>query len=149
MSLKIIMYTEEFLPLSWKWLNDSEIKNLTMTPDFSKEEQIDFFNSLSSRKNYKIFGIEFDGIKIGACGLKNIENEKAEYWGYIGEKKYWGKGLGKEILTNMINLAIKEKISSLYLKVEKNNYRAIKLYEKFGFVNKLEEDNYFIMDKNI
>ena len=147
--LEIVKYTEEFLPLSWKWLNDSEMKNLTMTPDFSKEDQINFFNSLSSRKNYKIFGIEFDGIMIGACGLKNIENEKAEYWGYIGEKGYWGKGLGKEILANMIDLATKEKISSLYLKVEKNNYRAIKLYEKFGFVNKLEEDNYFIMDKNI
>ncbi len=147
--LEIVKYTEEFLPLSWKWLNDSEMKNLTMTPDFSKEDQINFFNSLSSRKNYKIFGIEFDGIKIGACGLKNIEQNRSEYWGYIGEKEYWGKGLGKEILTKMINLAINEKISSVYLKVEKNNYRAIKLYEKFGFVNKLEEDNYLIMDKNI
>ncbi len=149
MMLEIVKYTEEFLPLSWKWLNDSEIKKLTMTSDFSKEDQINFFNSLSSRKNYKIFGIEFDGIKIGACGLKNIEQNRSEYWGYIGEKEYWGKGLGKEILTKMINLAINEKISSVYLKVEKNNYRAIKLYEKFGFVNKLEEDNYLIMDKNI
>lgn len=147
--LNLITYTEEFLPLSWKWLNDSEIKSLTMTPTFSKQEQMNFFNSLSSRKNYKIFGIEFDGVKIGACGLKNIENERAEYWGYIGEKNYWGKGLGKEILTNIINFAIKEKISSLYLKVEKNNHRAIKLYEKFGFMNRLEENNYFIMDKNI
>ena len=149
MMLEIVKYTEEFLPLSWKWLNDSEIKKLTMTSDFSKEDQINFFNSLSSRKNYKIFGIEFDGIKIGACGLKNIEQNRSEYWGYIGEKEYWGKGLGKEILTKMINLAINEKISSVYLKVEKNHYRAIKLYEKFGFVNKLEEDNYLIMDKNI
>lgn len=147
--LKLVNYTKEFLPLSWKWLNDKEIKRLTMTPDFSKDDQNNFFNSLSSRPNYKIFGIEFSGIKIGACGLKNIEQNRAEYWGYIGEKEYWGKGLGKEILTEMINLAIKEKISSLYLKVEKNNHRAIKLYEKFGFRNKIEENNYFVMDKNI
>ncbi|OCL85606.1 GNAT family N-acetyltransferase [Arcobacter porcinus] len=146
---EIVEYTKEFLPLSWKWLNDKEIKNLTMTPDFSKEDQNIFFNSLESRQNYKIFGIEFNGLKIGACGLKNIENTKAEYWGYIGEKEYWGRGFGKLILKEMINLATKEQISIIYLKVGKNNQRAIKLYEKFGFVNSMKENNYYMMDKNI
>ena len=72
--LKLITYNKDFLPLSWNWLNDPEIKSLTMTPEFSKEDQLNFFNSIKERKNYKIFGIEFDNIKIGACGLKNIEN---------------------------------------------------------------------------
>ena len=38
--LSLVEYTEEFLELSWLWLSDPEIKELTMTPDFTKKEQL-------------------------------------------------------------------------------------------------------------
>ena len=43
-----VEYTEEFLDLSWEWLNDPEIKLLTMTPDFSREDQRAFFFQITS-----------------------------------------------------------------------------------------------------
>lgn len=148
-NLQLVNYDKKFLNLSWDWLNDVEIKNLTMTPEFTKEQQLAFFKSLSKRDDYIIFGIEFNGIKIGVCGLKNIKDGKAEYWGYIGMKKYWGKGLGSQILDKIIEIATEKQIERLYLKVLTSNSRAINLYIKHNF-NKTEYVNkFYIMEKEI
>ena len=151
MMLNLVKYTKEFLPLSWKWLNDPEIKNLTGTPDFSKEDQIIFFGSIDSREDYKIFGIESDNIKIGACGLKNIESSKAEYWGYIGEKSCWGKGLGNQLIYKMLIKAKEMGLKKVYLKVSNTNFKAINLYKKFKFIENisLSSNNVIYMEVDI
>ena len=148
---KICDYNKEFLKYSWKWLNDKEIKELTMTSDFTKKQQKEFFLSLKNRVDYKIFGIKIDNTPVGACGLKNITKEDAEYWGYIGEKKYWGKGYGVQIINEMINFAKKVGISNFYLKVSKTNIRATNLYLKYGFIinNELSATDILHMNLNI
>jgi RimJ/RimL family protein N-acetyltransferase len=135
LSAKIVFvkYTEEFLSLSWTWLNDPEIKALTMTANFSREDQLNFFNQLPFRSDYKIFGIMVNDEKSGACGMKNISNGEAELWCYLGLKKYWGMGLSNFIIQKIERESKKLKISKLYLKVTKLNLRAIKAYEKNGF----------------
>lgn len=147
--LEFCVYTEDFLQPSWEWLNDPEIKKLTMTPDFTKEDQQKFFISIPSRSNYKIFGITLFGEKIGACGLKNISEISAEYWGYIGNKSYWGRGYGKEILHHIKDLAKELQLKSIYLKVSKENVRAISLYEKNDFIRKQEMDDYLVMELSL
>ena len=37
--IKFVEYNEIFLEKSWEWLNNKEIKYLTCTPDFTKEQQ--------------------------------------------------------------------------------------------------------------
>ena len=60
----IEVHHEEFdeiaLKKSWVWLNDPEIKSLTITPDLEKENQRRWFESLKSRKDYFVLphGIE-------------------------------------------------------------------------------------------
>ena len=76
--LSLVEYTEEFLELSWLWLSDPEIKELTMTPDFTKKEQLNFFKNIKSRSGYFIYGVSIDGVKVGACGLKNISTNEEE-----------------------------------------------------------------------
>lgn len=143
--LLIVEYSIQFIEPSWNWLNDPEIKKLTNTPNFSKEDQINFFHSLPERKNYYIKGIVYNEDPIGACGLKNITDTDAEYWGYIGEKEYWGKGLGKQIMNKMIEKAKELNLSSIYLKVISDNPRAISLYKKIGFEIENESDGVFFM----
>lgn len=147
--LEFCAYTEDFLQSSWEWLNDPEIKKLTMTPDFTKEEQKKFFYTIPQRSNYKIFGISLSGEKIGVCGLKNISEVSGEYWGYIGNKSYWGRGYGKEILNYIEGLAEKLQLKVLLLKVSKENARAISLYEKNGFIKKQEFDDYWVMERSL
>ncbi len=143
--INFVDYNEVFLDRSWIWLKDKEVKELTNTPDFTKEQQLEFYNSLNGKEDYYIKGIQYDKISIGACGLKKITSDDAEYWGYIGEKEYWGRGLGKEILKYSIKKAREFKLSSIYLYVIKTNLRAIKLYEKFGFMTEEETDQQFKM----
>lgn len=146
--LNLIEYDKLFLEKSWYWLNDKEIKYLTMTPDFTREKQLEFFDNLINRIDYKIWGIAFDNEAIGACGFKNIENNYAELWLYIGEKKYWHKGLGKIAMEKLENLAKKMNISKIYLKVLCCNYPAINLYKHMNYSISETNDKYYIMEKN-
>jgi len=141
--MEFVTYTKEFLDLSSTWLSDPEIRQLTLTPHFDRSDQIKFFESLPFRTNYWIKGIREKGVPIGAMGLKNIDLKlrTAEYWGYIGEKSYWGKRLGKLIIDKAINKAVSLQLDSIYLKVGRSNMRAIGLYEKMGFTLKQEENN--------
>ena len=104
-----------------------------MTPEFTREDQIEWFNSLKDKKDYLIWGIICNSIPIGVCGLKNIEKRMGEYWGYIGDKNYWGKGIGKIIMSSVINQAKILGLHRIYLKVSSSNHRAINLYKSIGF----------------
>lgn len=135
MTIEFVEYTEEFLEKSWTWLNDPEIQYLTKTPIFSKEDQLTWFASLPNRTDYKVWGIKASGKPVGAFGLKHISNNMAEYYGYIGEKEYWGKGIGQQIVKRVIEIAKEMNLQLLYMKVIPENKRAVRLYEKMNFVH--------------
>jgi RimJ/RimL family protein N-acetyltransferase len=129
----LVDYTLVFLDKSWEWLNDPEIKALTMTDDFTRNDQLAFFKNLPEKKDYWIKGITENELPIGAMGLKHINSQTAEYWGYIGEKEYWGKGIGKFMLDHALKKTKELKLKKLFLKVSNNNTRARNLYLKMGF----------------
>lgn len=134
-TLRLVAYSELYLKESWKWLRDPEIKALTMTPDFDREGQRRFFDSLAERIDYRIWGVELPGFgPIGAAGLKHIDRNRAEYWGYIGEKTQWGLGLGKQMLSAIEERARALGIEQLYLNVAPDNFRAVSLYRRAGYV---------------
>lgn len=148
--LKFTAYTREFLDKSWGWLNDPEIKNLTSTPDFTKAQQEEFFSKLP-RQNYYIWGLDYNSKKIGVVGLKNVKQNSAEYFGYIGDKTYWGQGLFESIL-KLIKLECKKsRIFEIYLYVSVENVRAIKAYMKNGFniVSSLSTDEMIYMNTRV
>ena len=108
-TLRLVRYSETYLKKSWDWLQDPETKALTMTPDFARDDQRRFFDKLADRRDYRIWGVELTGEgPIGAAGLKHIDGKSAEYWGYIGEKAHWGRGLGKQMLSAIEKQASRE-----------------------------------------
>ena len=145
MKIQFVTFDKYFLSKSWKWLNEPELKKLTLTPSLTKQEQKKWFNSLGTKNDYVIWGIEANNIAIGACGLKNITKHDAEYWGYIGEKKYWGLGIGNKIVTYVVNYAISVNINLVYLKVSEVNVRAVELYLKHGFKVISQENGVLVM----
>ncbi len=145
--LALTTYDKDFLEKSWQWLHDAELKHLTMTPDFSKEQQADFFASLPLRKDYSIYGVAYLDEPIGACGLKNIINEEAELWLYIGNKQYWGRGLGTMTMSLLESEAIAKGLKKLYLNVIKDNKVAISLYQKMNYDIVSKNDDYIVMEK--
>lgn len=79
MNIKLVNYSKIFLELSWDWLSDPEIRVLTNTPIFTKNEQRKWFDSLKNRKDYIIWGIQVDNTPIGACGLKILQIKIANF----------------------------------------------------------------------
>jgi RimJ/RimL family protein N-acetyltransferase len=136
-----VRFDEVFLEKSWQWLRDPEIKRLTMTPDFTREEQRRWFSRLPAMTDYLIWGVACKGNPIGAMGLKHINRTGAEYWGYIGEKDYWNRGLGREMVDFALRKARELELGELHLKASHDNSRAIRLYTRAGFVATSEGDN--------
>lgn len=135
MKIEYLDFNKLFLERSFEWLTDPEINRLLDVGRVSKEEQQIWFKGLKTRKNYLIWGVSCDGMPIGAVGLKNINfsEKEAEYFGYIGEKEYWGRGIGTKMLEFAKTQATDIGIEKLYLNVIPENQRAIHLYKKFGF----------------
>jgi RimJ/RimL family protein N-acetyltransferase len=131
--LAFVSFDEAFLERSWYWLQDPEIKRLTLTPDFTREEQLRWFRGLPQMSNYQIWGISCEGKPIGALGLKHITGSTAEYWGYIGERSHWNLGLGKQMIQFALDKAKELGLTEVYLKVGRENSRAIRLYTRAGF----------------
>lgn len=149
MDVSFVDYNRQFLSLSHKWLSDKEIKHLTNTPDVTRESQEIWFSSLHGRNDYYIKGVLFNGRPIGACGLKHITSTDGEYWGYIGEKDYWGKGIGGRMMAFIEECAKSLGLRQIYLHVLKDNERAIRLYTKNGYRAVSEKDNLTKMTKQL
>jgi RimJ/RimL family protein N-acetyltransferase len=126
-------YTREYLERSWAWLNDPEIKRLTMTPDFSPDDQAAFFDGLPDRSDYRIWGVASDGEPIGAAGIKNIGGTSGEVFLYVGERAWWGRGIGSEILHLCEREARALGLDRLTAVISSANGRSVRAFEKAGY----------------
>lgn len=83
------------------------------------------------------FAIEADGIYIGGCGLFNIKTTDGtcEVGIGIGDKRYWGKGYGREAMTLILDYAFTlRNLRKVSLTVNGDNERAMGSYAACGFV---------------
>lgn len=84
---------------------------------------------------------------VGSVYVRDIDNthHKAEYGIFIGEKEARGKGYGTAAAKLMVRYCFEElRLHRLFLRVYAENERAIRSYEKAGFVKEahLREDVY-------
>jgi len=144
--LRLVEYSRTYFDLSKEWLSDKELNHLIHAGELpSDEERERWFCSLPSRNNYLIWGVEYDYQPIGVSGLKQIQDGKAEYWGYIGEKGLWGHGLGKDLMKAVLQKASELNLNIVWLRVRKYNPRAINLYKRVGFTIEQDEPETFVM----
>jgi len=71
---------------------------------------------------------------VGNIQLLDITAHDAELHLFIGNRLYWGKGIGYQATAKILNYGflIKE-LDLIYLKVHPSNISAIAVYEKAGF----------------
>ena len=135
--------------ISWKWRNDAVVWEYTgKKPDISVTSEIerDWIKRVLSEKSSKRFAIEVDEIYVGNIQLTNINGLDAEYHIFIGNKDYWGKGIAFSATQQIVRFAKNVlKLKSLNLFVKPNHERAIKLYERCGFI-RVSNDVEMILD---
>ena len=75
---------------------------------------------------------------IGNSGFFNIDwrNRGAELGIVIGDKAYWNKGYGTEVMRLLLHHGFTTlNLHRIFLRVFEGNPRAIRAYEKAGFVH--------------
>lgn len=93
--------------------------------------------------------VVLNGIPVG-YGHLDCEGNKV-WLGIAVSEGFRGKGIGKLVMEYLILKAEEINLSNIYLSVDKDNSQAIKLYEKFGFleINKENDVLYFVRNLDI
>lgn len=148
-TITLTPFTEEYLDKTFVWLNDPEISSMIDSHFITREEQLRWYNGLLSRNNYYVWGLVLKGDLIGVCGIKNIQNGEGEYFGYIGNKNLWGKGIGMRMMELVEAQSSGLYLHTLNIKVLANNHRAVRLYNKMHYTVCGNESGYLFMKKTI
>ncbi|MBI9043380.1 MAG: GNAT family N-acetyltransferase [Anaerolineaceae bacterium] len=132
------------LELYVKWLNDPEVRrHLTIYQPMSMaQEETWYENNLKNSLNEQPLAIEIDKsgkwTLIGNIGLMDFDYriQSAELGLFIGDKREWGKGYGKDAICLMLTHAFNSlNLNRVFLRVYEDNSRGIRLYEKIGFIH--------------
>lgn len=141
------------LPLFVEWFNDPEVtRGLMHTLPLSLEDEEDWFDGARKKPMEEHpLTIEIPAQEgwelVGNCGLFGIDwrIRSAEFGIVIGAKEHWNKGYGTEALGLMIQHGFNTlNLNRIELRVYEDNLRAIRAYEKAGFVQegKLRQGHY-------
>ncbi|MFD2924738.1 GNAT family N-acetyltransferase [Halobacillus naozhouensis] len=132
-----------------KWRNNPVVmENTSPSLDvYTLEETEEFIRVITGSGDSKCYMIELNDQdkSIGIVSLINIDykNRNAECIIDIGEKDYWSNGYGREAMGLVLNYSFLEmNLHKVYLRVFSFNHRAIKLYEKVGFVKEGEHKDH-------
>jgi RimJ/RimL family protein N-acetyltransferase len=105
---------------------------------FTVEKESAYLRSrLESKNCITLLAFEGDAL-VGCIGCDTSPRARISHIGEIGItvlKAYWGKGIGRDLLSSLIAWAKDPAtgIRKLDLSVRSDNERAIALYRKFGF----------------
>jgi RimJ/RimL family protein N-acetyltransferase len=146
----------EIIEAKNRWENDPKINHFT-TPNFEEEplkkrtfETTYIENVMREEAGYSYDYLVFDDeLLIGECNIMidpNHLEKKVPGTGWvgllIGEEKYRGKGIGRTIM-EFLELECKNlDLVRIELGVFEFNKGALKLYEKMGYVQFAELDNF-------
>jgi putative acetyltransferase len=116
-------------------LEESVIIGTLSYPAIRFEKSESFYERLS--ENDHVFGVYFENKLIASFGITISSTLKTRHTGYIGlnvSTVHQGKGVGKLIMKYILDYNDKFlNLHRLELEVFEDNFRAISLYEKFGF----------------
>lgn len=129
------------LPRQWEFNNDLEVE-LAGGGDPPTPQSLERLQSEYDQQTAKggrdgpSFGIEADGQLIGQCALFNVDPiaRTSEIGITIGDKKYWGRGFGREAIELLVEYGfVHRNLRKIWLHVHAENKRAHRVYSASGF----------------
>ena len=140
-SIRLRPIERDDLPRFVAWFGDPEVRrHLSVYLPFSQAQEERWFENMlerTARQEAVVLCIEtLDGTPIGTIGLHaiNWKDRAAEMGISIGEKAYWNQGYGTDAIRTLLGLAFGEmNLHRISLRVDADNARAIRCYEKAGF----------------
>jgi RimJ/RimL family protein N-acetyltransferase len=119
----------------FRWINDEELVALSAVfRPVSRAEHDVWFADVRARDDVAIFAIREDGRLVGSCQLL-LDDDEAELRVRIGEADARGRGLGTAAVEELVAYGFDTRgLRRIWLQVFATNARAIRSYEKAGFV---------------
>ena len=125
----------------YAWETDPELSRLDAAPPITitfSRYLADYADELShSTPTSRQFAIDtLDGKHIGNCSYYNISETRgeAELGIMIGNRNYWDKGYGSDVITTMVNYIFRQtNLNRIHLKTLASNSRAQQCFQKCGF----------------
>ena len=122
-----------------RWLADDELRRWlgSVNEQPSVAEEFDWYTSKRQDPDAILWSIEAaGGTLIGNVELRlRLLHRRAEVGIGIFDRQYWGKGYGTEAMRLVLDYAFGElKLNRVELTADEENVRAIRSYEKCGFV---------------
>ncbi len=125
----------------YAWQTDAELAELDAAAplqmsyqQYLSEYSFDLCYPTSNRREFSVE--TSDGLHIGNCVYYNINlaERKAELGVMIGNRSYWNKGYGVEIIKAILNyIFTRTNLERVYLTTLEWNLRAQKCFKKCGF----------------
>ena len=144
----------EDIPRFVEWLNDPEVRQgLLLHLPLSRADEERWFDDMLQRPAWEhpltievLEGdTQSDNIRlepawrpVGNCGYHNLDwrCRSSEVGIFIGDKSCWNKGIGTQVMRLMLQHGfLTLNMNRIYLEVYETNPRAIRAYEKAGFVH--------------
>jgi len=132
------------------WLNDPEVRQyMRRWQPLNMKAEIEWIEKFSSDPAVLVGMIvrKEGDLPIGVGGLHNVDqrNRRGEFGITIGDKSCWGQGLGTEATKLAIEYGfLIANLHRIVLHVYEYNTRAIRCYEKIGFISEgvLRQDQF-------
>ena len=142
-------------PNDYQWQADPELARLDAVSPLTLTLE-DYLSAYASELRYSSptrhsFAVEtLDGNHIGNCVYYNINEKKgeAELGIMIGNRDYWDKGYGSDVITTLVNYVFRQtNLSRIYLKTLDSNTRAQKCFRKCNLTpcGRLARDGFSFM----
>jgi diamine N-acetyltransferase len=154
--IKLVSLNREDLPKARSWVNDSLLKaRMLRVVPVSHADQEKWYEDIVQDPSKIVFAIKTlnDEQHIGNTGLYHIDwtHRRAEFWILIGERDFWGQGIGSDVVALMQRYAFEGlDLNKLCVNVGIDNEAAIALYKKSNFVQEgIMKEHYYIEGKYI
>lgn len=132
--MKLRKLEEKDAPYMLEWMQDINITKCFQI-DFSKKTVDDCYEFMNKELNNELHLaiVDDEDEYMGTVSLKHISNKNAEF-AIVTRSVAHGKGYALYGMREIINIGFnKYNLDYIYWNVYKNNYRAIKFYDKNGF----------------
>ena len=153
-NIKLRPMSDDDFDILLKWNSDAEVLYFAEGDDvesYSLEDIQGIYGDVSSMAF--CFIIEYEGLAIGECWLQkmNLEHIIVKYPDIdlrridimLGEKNYWGKGLGTKIIKRLVEFGFADESADMVFYMPGDyNTRSIRAAEKSGFalIDKIRDE---------
>jgi RimJ/RimL family protein N-acetyltransferase len=131
--------TVEDTDLALKWRNQKiVVENFIYRKPVTRQDHIKWLETkvFAGLVHQFVFCMKEDGFPVGSIYLQNFEeeNKKAEWGIYIGEERAYGKGVGTEAASLLLNYAFENLgMHKVVSRVLAYNTASIRMNEKAGY----------------